>query len=212
VRIAVLCWVVTDHPAVTLLPPYGAGCALVVHEMLAFPETHAIQGFGCNALAHLAYSMPPNIAAITAAGGVEVVMVALRAHADVDSIEPVCLGALVNLAEAQDARTCASAATGAGGDNGIAKLWNRREISASSDDDQSHYLHPHPYEHGSRHGPLSMRCNLVRICTQGDSRRRRRGACNIRDGALHAQPGRQQRRRRRRRARARGGPSGRGRS
>jgi hypothetical protein len=24
-------------------------------------------------------------------------------------------------------------------------MWNRREISASSYDDQSHYLHPHPY-------------------------------------------------------------------
>jgi hypothetical protein len=34
--------------------------------------------------------------------------------------------------------------TGAGGDNGIAKLWNRREISVSSYDDRSHYLHPHP--------------------------------------------------------------------
>eukprot|EP01047_Picozoa_sp_COSAG01_P025649 COSAG01_NODE_1628_length_9684_cov_9.777673_4_plen_122_part_00 len=35
------------------------------------------------------------------------------------------------------------ASTGAGGDNGIAKLWNRRGISVSSYDDQSHYLHPH---------------------------------------------------------------------
>jgi hypothetical protein len=32
-----------------------------------------------------------------------------------------------------------------GGDNGIAKMWNRREISVSSYDDPSHYLHPHPY-------------------------------------------------------------------
>jgi hypothetical protein len=31
-----------------------------------------------------------------------------------------------------------------GGDNGSTKMWNRREISASSDDDLSHYLHPHP--------------------------------------------------------------------
>jgi hypothetical protein len=30
-------------------------------------------------------------------------------------------------------------------DNGIAKMWNRRQISASSYCDQSHYLHPHPY-------------------------------------------------------------------
>jgi hypothetical protein len=29
-------------------------------------------------------------------------------------------------------------------DNGIAKMWNRREISVSSHYDQSHYLHPHP--------------------------------------------------------------------
>jgi hypothetical protein len=36
-------------------------------------------------------------------------------------------------------------ATGAGGDNGIAATWNRREISVSSYDDPSHYLHPHPY-------------------------------------------------------------------
>jgi hypothetical protein len=35
--------------------------------------------------------------------------------------------------------------TGAGGDNGIAKMWNRRDISASFSYDQSHYLHPHPY-------------------------------------------------------------------
>jgi hypothetical protein len=35
--------------------------------------------------------------------------------------------------------------TGAGGDNGIAKMWNRREISVSSYDDQSHDLHPHPH-------------------------------------------------------------------
>jgi hypothetical protein len=34
---------------------------------------------------------------------------------------------------------------GAGGDNnGIAKMWNRREISVSSYDDQSHDLPPHP--------------------------------------------------------------------
>jgi hypothetical protein len=37
--------------------------------------------------------------------------------------------------------------TGAGGDHGITKMWNRREFSVSSDDDQSHYLHPHLY-HG----------------------------------------------------------------
>jgi hypothetical protein len=42
------------------------------------------------------------------------------------------------------AACCCMIRTGAGGDNGIAKLWNRRELSASSDDDQSHYLHPHP--------------------------------------------------------------------
>ena len=35
--------------------------------------------------------------------------------------------------------------TDAGGDNGSAKMWDRREISVSSDDDPSHYLHPHPY-------------------------------------------------------------------
>jgi hypothetical protein len=35
--------------------------------------------------------------------------------------------------------------TGVGGDHAIAKLWNRRGISASSDEDQSRYLHPHPY-------------------------------------------------------------------
>jgi hypothetical protein len=34
--------------------------------------------------------------------------------------------------------------TGAGGDHGIAKMENRREISVSSYYDQSHYLHPHP--------------------------------------------------------------------
>jgi hypothetical protein len=36
-------------------------------------------------------------------------------------------------------------ATGAGGDNRLAKMWNRREISASSCDHRSHDLHPHPY-------------------------------------------------------------------
>jgi hypothetical protein len=35
--------------------------------------------------------------------------------------------------------------TGAGGDNGIAEMWNRREISANCCYDQSHDLHPHPY-------------------------------------------------------------------
>ena len=34
--------------------------------------------------------------------------------------------------------------TGAGEDNGIAKMWNRREISVSYFYDQSHYLLPHP--------------------------------------------------------------------
>jgi hypothetical protein len=38
-----------------------------------------------------------------------------------------------------------TARTGAGGDNGIAKMWNCREISVSSYYDQSTYLHPHPY-------------------------------------------------------------------
>eukprot|EP01047_Picozoa_sp_COSAG01_P018829 COSAG01_NODE_1029_length_12019_cov_560.144631_4_plen_215_part_00 len=36
--------------------------------------------------------------------------------------------------------------TGAGGENGSAKMWNRREISVSSYDDRSHDLHPHPYQ------------------------------------------------------------------
>jgi hypothetical protein len=40
------------------------------------------------------------------------------------------------------------ASAGAGGDNGIAKMWNRREISVSSYYDQSHYLHPHPWISG----------------------------------------------------------------
>jgi hypothetical protein len=41
--------------------------------------------------------------------------------------------------------------TGAGGDHGIANMWNRREISVSSYDDQSHYLHPHLHVvHGQR--------------------------------------------------------------
>jgi hypothetical protein len=36
----------------------------------------------------------------------------------------------------------------AGGDNGITKMWNRREISVSSYYDRSHYLHPHPVHWG----------------------------------------------------------------
>jgi hypothetical protein len=43
--------------------------------------------------------------------------------------------------------------TGAGGDNGIAKMWSRRGISVSSHYDQSHYLHPHPYVDQARHQP-----------------------------------------------------------
>jgi hypothetical protein len=35
-------------------------------------------------------------------------------------------------------------ATGAGGDHGIAKVWTRREISATAYYDQSHDLHSHP--------------------------------------------------------------------
>eukprot|EP01047_Picozoa_sp_COSAG01_P012760 COSAG01_NODE_582_length_15201_cov_7.218315_22_plen_174_part_00 len=41
-------------------------------------------------------------------------------------------------------RAASALSTGAGGDNGIATMWNRREISVSSCHDQSHYLHPHP--------------------------------------------------------------------
>jgi hypothetical protein len=44
-----------------------------------------------------------------------------------------------------DTDTGGRQSTGAGGDNGIAKMWNRREISVSSCYDQSHDLHPHPY-------------------------------------------------------------------
>jgi hypothetical protein len=41
--------------------------------------------------------------------------------------------------------------TGAGGDHGIANMWNRREISVRSYDDQSHHLHPHLHVvHGQR--------------------------------------------------------------
>jgi hypothetical protein len=36
-------------------------------------------------------------------------------------------------------------ATGAGGDNGIAKIQKRREISVDSYYDRPHYLPPHPY-------------------------------------------------------------------
>jgi hypothetical protein len=46
-------------------------------------------------------------------------------------------------AEALLAPAALATVTGAGGDNGIAKMWNRRGISASSYYDQSHYLHPH---------------------------------------------------------------------
>jgi hypothetical protein len=48
--------------------------------------------------------------------------------------------------------------TGAGGGNGIAQMWNRREISASSYEDQSHDLHPHPY--------------VMRVCAARRSARR----------------------------------------
>jgi hypothetical protein len=40
---------------------------------------------------------------------------------------------------------CLGPATGAGGDHGIAKMWKRREISASSCYDRSHELPPRPY-------------------------------------------------------------------
>jgi hypothetical protein len=40
--------------------------------------------------------------------------------------------------------------TGAGGDNGTAKVWDRREISVSTYYDQSHYLHPHSYVRARR--------------------------------------------------------------
>jgi hypothetical protein len=38
-----------------------------------------------------------------------------------------------------------SSIRGVGGDGGIAKMWNRREISVRSYEDRSHDLHPHPY-------------------------------------------------------------------
>jgi hypothetical protein len=44
-----------------------------------------------------------------------------------------------------------SMSTGAGGDHGIAKMWDRREISASCYYDRSYYLHPHPYRTGRVH-------------------------------------------------------------
>jgi hypothetical protein len=48
--------------------------------------------------------------------------------------------------------------TGAGGGNGIAQMWNRRGISVSSYEDQSHDLHPHPY--------------IMRVCAARRSARR----------------------------------------
>ena len=104
---ALVCLPSTLHVEVTKVYARTTGCALVVREMLMFPDNHEIQGFGCNALAHLAYNMPSNTVAVTAAGGIEVVMLALRTHTDVHSIEAVCWGALVNLAEVEDARTYA---------------------------------------------------------------------------------------------------------
>eukprot|EP01047_Picozoa_sp_COSAG01_P034838 COSAG01_NODE_2637_length_7327_cov_89.736718_3_plen_250_part_00 len=50
--------------------------------------------------------------------------------------------ALCEMREWQAARAQGACA---GGDNGIAKLWNRREILVSFYDDRSHYLHPHSY-------------------------------------------------------------------
>jgi hypothetical protein len=55
--------------------------------------------------------------------------------------------------------------TGAGGDHGIAQLWDRRGISVSSYYDQSHDLHPHPY--------VQQRCTVagtggcVWLCERG---------------------------------------------
>jgi hypothetical protein len=55
--------------------------------------------------------------------------------------------------------------TGAGGDNGIAKMWNRREISVSSDHGRSHYLPPHPdTREGHRRGSQAARTLSQRPC------------------------------------------------
>jgi hypothetical protein len=50
----------------------------------------------------------------------------------------------VRVLPVRPAMTPLACCTGAGGDDGFAKMWNCRETSVSSYHDQSHDLHPHP--------------------------------------------------------------------
>jgi hypothetical protein len=90
------------------------------------------------------------------------------------SLCPQPIAAAVRSACDRPPSRCWPPDTGAGGDHGIAKMWNRREISASSDCDRSHYLHPHPYRiagveagHGGvlrEGGPAAPAPPLAAVC------------------------------------------------
>eukprot|EP01047_Picozoa_sp_COSAG01_P048272 COSAG01_NODE_4688_length_4811_cov_3.539588_3_plen_209_part_00 len=82
---------------------------------------------------------------------------------------------------------------GAGGDNGIAKMWNRSEIPVSSYYDQSHYLHPHPYvcqEHGhDSAGDRRPQCTPTnRTCTADPGRELKSPASSNASGGCGAPP------------------------
>jgi hypothetical protein len=82
---------------------------------------------------------------------------------------------------------------GAGGDNGIAKMWNRSEIPVSSYYDQSHYLHPHPYvcqEHGhDSAGDWRPQCTPTnRTCTADPGRELKSPASSNASGGCGAPP------------------------
>jgi hypothetical protein len=69
--------------------------------------------------------------------------------AAVDSMQvhqrAVCMSTLNLMPNLRTEYRIADVCTGAGGDNEIANMQNRREISVGSYDDESYYLHPQPY-------------------------------------------------------------------
>ncbi len=91
----------------------AAGPAAAVDAMRRRPADAAAQCAACEALWALADGPEPS-AALASLGAVELVVAALRAHADHAEVQHTCAGALANLAGAPPGRDRAGAAGGVG--------------------------------------------------------------------------------------------------